>query len=140
MPLEIRVEPTKRLRYAVARGRLTDRDLLEAWGDALADPSYDPALDSLVDMSEADSFEVTPEGAQRLADVMVMCAKEPPPGTRPRVALVAPTDVAFGMARMYQSIRASGGAPSEHRVFREMAEARAWLGLEPEGDREGPRS
>ena len=129
MPLEIRVESAKRLRYAVARGRLTDRDLLEAWGDALADPSYDPALDSLVDMSEADSFEVTPEGAQRLADVMVMCAKEPPPGTRPRVAFVAPTDDAFGVCRMYETYRELQGAPTHFFVTRSKAEAQCWLGL-----------
>jgi hypothetical protein len=129
MPLEIRVEPTKRLRYAVAHGRLTDRDLLEAWGDALADPAFDPALDSLVDISEAESFEVTPAGAQRLADVMEMCGKEPPPGTRPRVAFVAPTDEAFGVCRIYETYRELRGASAHFFVTRSKAEAQCWLGL-----------
>ena len=129
MPLEIRVEPAKGLRYAIARGTLTDRDLLEAWGDALADPSYDPALDSLVDMSETERFEVTPEGAQRLADVMEMCGRAPPPGTRPRVALVAPTDDAFGLCRMYEAYRELQGAAAHFFVTRSKAEAQCWLGL-----------
>ncbi len=129
MPLEISVEPTKRLRYAVARGTLTDRDLLEAWGDALADPSYDPALDNLVDMTETESFEVTPAGVQRLADVMAMCLKDPGPGVRPRVALVAPTDAAFGVCRIYETYRELQGAASHFFVTRSKAEAQCWLGL-----------
>ena len=129
MPLEIRVEPTKRLRYAIARGRLTDRELLETMGDAIADPTYDPALDSLVDISEVESFEVTPAGVQRLADVMAMCVKEPPPGTRPRVAFVAPTDAAFGVCRIYETYRELQGASSHYFVTRSRAEAQCWLGL-----------
>jgi hypothetical protein len=42
MPLDIWLDADEHLRLAVGRGKLTDRDLLEAWGDALADPSYDP--------------------------------------------------------------------------------------------------
>ena len=129
MPLEIRIEPAKGLRHAVARGKLTDRDLLEAWGDAIADPEWDPALDSLVDMSPVESFEVTPAGAQRLADVMAMCSKEPPPGAKPRVAFVAPTDIAFGVCRVYETYRELQGAAAHFFVCRSQAEARCWLGL-----------
>ena len=130
MPLDIRVEPDKRLRYAVARGRLTDRDLLETMGDAIADPSFDPAFDSLVDISQVESFEVTPAGMRRLADVMAMCVKEPPPGTRPRVAFVAPTDAAFGACRIYESYRELQGGTAPHFfVTRSKAEAQCWLGL-----------
>ncbi|MFN2565895.1 MAG: hypothetical protein ABR499_12940 [Gemmatimonadaceae bacterium] len=53
MPMDIWLDANRRLRHAVARGTLTDRDLLEAWGDALADPAYDPAVDNLVDVSGA---------------------------------------------------------------------------------------
>src|SRR5918997_2926642 len=102
MPMDIWLEPDRQLRHAVAREKLTDRDLLEAWGDALADPAYDPAADNLVDMSGVQQFEVTPHGAQRLADVMATCAKPPAPGVRPRVAFVAPDERAFGILRMYE--------------------------------------
>src|SRR5918999_1463155 len=102
MPLDIWLDAEERLRHTVGHGTLTDRDLLEAWGDALADPAYDPSADNLVDMSSVERFEVTPIGAQRLADVMAMCAPTPKPGVRPRVALVAPTDDAFSVMRMYE--------------------------------------
>jgi hypothetical protein len=134
MPLDIRVDSAEHLRYAVASGTLTDRDLLVAWGDALADPTYDPSIDDLVDVSGADRFEVTPVGAQRLADVMSLCAREPAPGVRPKVACVAPTDVAFGVLRMYEVYRELQGAQAHFFVCRTMAEARCWLALpRPDG-------
>lgn len=139
MPLDIWLDADQHLRRAVARGTLTDRDLLEAWGDALADPTYDPTADNLVDMSSVDRFEVTPVGAQRLADVMAMCARPPAPGVRPRVALVAPSDDAFIVLRMYEMYRELQGSSSRHFVCRTMEEARCWLGL-PRIDRPDPRA
>jgi len=129
MPMDIWVEPDQPLRRAVAHETLTDRDLLEAWGDVLADPEYDPELDNLVDMSGVRSFEVTAAGAQRLADVMAMCAKAPAPGVRPRVALVASDDYAFGVLRIYEMYREHQGAQARFFVARSLEEARCWLAL-----------
>ena len=128
--MKIWLDVDRRLRHAVAKERLTDRDLLEAWGDALADPAYDPAADNLVDMSGVEQFEVTPRGAQRLADVMAMCAKPLAPGVRPRVAFVAPADDrAFRVLRMYEMYRELHGAPARLFVTRSVEEARCWLAL-----------
>ena len=130
MPMKIWLDADRHLRHAVASDKLTDRELLEAWGDALADPAYDPAADSLVDMSEVEQFEVTPHGAQRLADVMAMCAKAPAPGVRPRVAFVAPPDDrAVRILRMYETYRELQGAPSRFFVCGSVEEARCWLAL-----------
>ena len=50
-----------------------------------------------------------------------------------RVAVLAPSDVAFGLARMYSILVDS--LQREVRVFRRAAEARAWLCVaNPEGD------
>jgi hypothetical protein len=129
MPLDIWLDADENLRFAVGRGRLTDRDLLEAWGDALADPTYDPTVDNLVDMRDVDEFEVTPVGAQRLADVMAMCTQPLAPGVRPKVACVAPGDRAFEVLRMYEMYRELQGSPARYFVCRTMEEARCWLGL-----------
>ncbi|MDQ3949826.1 MAG: hypothetical protein M3282_05725 [Gemmatimonadota bacterium] len=138
MPLDIWLDADEHLRHAVASGTLTDRDLLEAWGDALADPAYDPAADNLVDVSGAERFEVTPVGAQRLADIMAMCARPAPAGVRPRVACVAPSDDAFSVLRIYELCRERQGSPSRYFVCRTLEEARCWLGL-PRIDGADPR-
>jgi hypothetical protein len=129
MPLEIFLDPDERLRLAVGRGKLTDRDLLEAWGDALADPSYDSTVDNLVDMTGVDEFQVTPVGARRLADVMELCQRPPAPGVRPRVACVASDDRAFDVLRIYEMYRELQGSPAHYFVCRSLEEARCWLGL-----------
>jgi tetrahydromethanopterin S-methyltransferase subunit E len=49
---------------------------------------------------------------------------------RSRVAMVATTDVHYGLSRMYQAFRSD--SPLDLRVFRDMREARTWLGLAPE--------
>ena len=46
-------------------------------------------------------------------------------------AYVAPRDAVFGMLRAYQATADETYAHT--RVFRSMAEARAWLGLDPSG-------
>jgi hypothetical protein len=129
MPLEIFLDADEHLRVAVGRGKLTDRELLEAWGDALADPSYDAAADNLVDMSGVDEFEVTPMGVQRLADVMDLCQPLLKPGVRPRVACVAPNDRAYDVLRMYEMYRELQGSRAHYFVCRSVEEARCWLGL-----------
>ncbi len=42
--------------------------------------------------------------------------------------MVAEKDVSFGMARMYEMLREA--EPDQIKVFRDMAEARRWLGLD----------
>jgi hypothetical protein len=129
MPLEIFLDPDERLRIAVGRGRVTDRELLEAWGDALADPSYDPTVDNLIDMTGVEEFAVTPRGAQRLAAVMELCQRPLAPGVRPKVACVASDDRAFDVLRMYEMYRELQGSPAHYFVCRSVEEARCWLGL-----------
>jgi len=129
MPLEIFLDPSERLRVTVGYGKLTDRELLEAWGDALADPAFDSAVDNLVDMSSVEEFAVTPAGARRLADVMQLCQRPPAPGVRPKVACVAPNDQAFDVLRLYEMYRELQGSPARYFVCRSVEEARCWLGL-----------
>ncbi len=45
-----------------------------------------------------------------------------------RRAIVADKDITFGMARMYEVFRED--APEEIKLFRDIAEARRWLGLD----------
>lgn len=48
-----------------------------------------------------------------------------------RGLVLTTADFAFGTARMYQTM--TDEQPAHVQVFRDMAEARAWLGLPPDG-------
>jgi hypothetical protein len=129
MPIRIRVEPAARLRHAVFEGTIGDDELIDAYAAVLGDPDFDPTLNDLVDVRAVRRVDVTPAGVRRLAELVQQIDRFSLPT---KVAVVAADDVAYDTARMYEALRVGQRAPAEHRVFREMAEARRWLGLEPE--------
>jgi hypothetical protein len=129
MPIRIRVDPAARVRHSVLEGAVGDDELVDAYAAVLSDPDFDPTLNDLVDARGLRRVDVTPAGVRRLADLVQQIDRLSLPT---KVAVVAPDDVAYATARMYEGLRASQNAPAEHRVFRDMAEARSWLGLGPE--------
>ena len=129
MPIAIEVDHAQRVRYASASGVLTDADVLEGYAGVLADPTYDPTLDVVFDCTGLEWLDVRPATIGRIAELVARADRAIPPGVHPRAAIVAPADVAFGMARMYQARRESQNTPTRYFVCRTMDEARDWLGL-----------
>jgi hypothetical protein len=129
MPIRIRVDAAARVRHSVLEGTVGDDELVDAYAVVLNDPDFDPTLNDLVDARAVRRVDVTPAGVRRLADLVQQIDRHSLPT---KVAVVAADDVAYDMARMYEAFRTAQNAPAEHRVFRDMAEARQWLGLEPE--------
>jgi hypothetical protein len=115
----------------VLEGTIDDDELVSTYAAVLADPDFDPTLNDLVDARGVRRVDVTPAGVRRLADLVQQIDRLALPT---RIAVVAPTDVAYDTARMYEALRVGQNAPAEHRIFRDMPEARQWLGLEPEAD------
>jgi hypothetical protein len=129
MPIRIRVDPAARVRHSVLEGIIGDDDLVNAYAAVLGHPDFDPTLNDLVDARTVRRVDVTPVGVRRLADLVQQIDRLALPT---KVAVVAADDVAYDTARMYEALRAGQRAPAEHRVFRDMAEARQWLGIGPE--------
>jgi hypothetical protein len=129
MPIRIRVDPAARVRHAVFEGTIDDDALVDAYAAVLGDPDFDPTLNDLVDGRGVRRVDVTPAGVRRLAELVQQIDRFSLPT---KVAVVAADDVAYETARMYEALRVDQRAPAEHRIFRDMAEARKWLGLEPE--------
>jgi hypothetical protein len=132
MAIKIRVDAGARVRHSVFEGTVGDDELVAAYSAVLADPDFDPTLNDLVDGRAVRRVDVTPAGVRRLADLVQQIDRLTLPT---KIAVVAGDDIAYDVARMYEALRAGQNAPAEHRVFRDMAEARQWLGLglEPEG-------
>jgi hypothetical protein len=89
----------------------------------VGDPRFRAGLRMLVDCSALDTSTLSAEDVQRLTEPMVMRDWHYPPSA---VALVAPDDRTFEVARAYRAHL--GGSRSNRRVFRSRAEADAWLG------------
>jgi hypothetical protein len=112
---------------AVARvecfGVFTDQDMLECLARLYNDPARKAGMPSLMDCRGVEKMMVTPSGIQATVMVEVtMVDRRQPPWA---VAVIAPQDEAFWMARTYEVLRA--GSPETVRVFRQPAEAERWL-------------
>lgn len=118
-----------RVRHSVFEGTVGDDELVVAYSAVLADPDFDPTLNDLVDGRTVRRVDVTPTGVRRLADLVQQIDRLALPT---KIALVIGDEAAYDVARRYEALRAGQNAPAEHRVFRDMAEARRWLGLGPE--------
>ena len=121
MPIDYRIDPERRLILTHAWGVLTDADLLAHKERLLGDPALDPSLPELSDIRGIDRLDVTQAGvAAMVRHDAVHAARRP----GHRMALVVPTGVTYGMARMYQSM---GQGEEGVGVFRTLEEAEAWL-------------
>jgi hypothetical protein len=129
MPLVTVVSEHDGVRHTVGTGVVSDRDFVDGYAAMVADPSYDPSLDHLVDLTAVERFDVTSLGARELGDLMRLSDALIPEGIRPKVAAVAASDEGITILWLYRSVREHGGSPVEFGIFRSLSEARGWLGL-----------
>jgi hypothetical protein len=125
MPFVYRVDHESHLVLAVGSGIITDADIFgyqhEVWSR-----SDVAGYDELVDMSLVTDILV-PSG-DRVRDLATLSATMDDKSTASKFAIVAQTDVAFGLGRMYQAYRAlDRRSTKEVGVFRTMREAMAFL-------------
>ena len=99
---------------------MTDADLLTHVQAVRSDPGFDPALNQFVDLSDVTDVVMTSAGIRSLAAAN-------PFGPGARRAVVAPLDLTYGMARMYQLL-CEPTARHHLAIFRDMPSAVAWLG------------
>jgi len=128
MPVHDRFDAEANLLIVTFEGTLGDEDLLQYVRHALERSEVPPGRNELIDLSRVEAgAEISSQVVRRVADRFNRAdrARE---GSR--VAIIATTDVHYGLSRMYQAFRSE--APVDLRVFRTMDEARAWLGLPPE--------
>ena len=121
MPAKYRIDTERRVVFSTATGILSEDDITDHQARLRADPDFDGKLDQLWDFSGVTAVEVASATIRQLARARSFEAGV-------KRAVVAPSDVAFGMARMFQMLHED--APEEMRVFRASAEARRWLGID----------
>jgi hypothetical protein len=121
LPVTYTIERERRLVLSVASGVVTAEEFLEHGKRLGEDPDFEPSFDQILDLRAATPIELPTAALKGMASLRLF-------GAGSRRALVAPRDLVFGLARMYESLRAD--APESLRSFRTIEEARRWLGLE----------
>ena len=121
MPISYEIDSDARLVRGRQYGVVVEDDLRSHVETLWSDPRFRADLDELHDLSEVMAFEVSSEYIRSLAkQVNCLFSKN----ASVRVAFVAPSDLLFGLTRMYGLLRAD--SQDEIRVFRKLADAKEW--------------
>jgi len=115
-------DPINRILRSTFQGRVTDKDVLNDQRMMLLLTGFLDPLGAIVDLSDADPFEATPDGLRHLA-------KLPPamPKADRSCVVVAPSDYIFGLVRIFE-IEGGATRPNLH-VVRSTDEAYGILAL-----------
>jgi hypothetical protein len=122
MPHRIAIEPARRLLAIRFWGPLTRADFDRARAALKANRAFDPSLDALIDLREADMRRIS------LADVESIAVQSLLQSTARRAILADRSDQ-LGLARLYSTLRGITGRETT-RVFWELQEAGGWLNLD----------
>jgi hypothetical protein len=126
MPLVYRVDHDARIVLALGTGIITGADVFAYQTDVWSRPEV-AGYDELVDMSLVTDI-IAPTG-DKVRDLATLSATMDHKSTTSKFAIVAQTDVAFGLGRMYQAYRElDRRSTKEVGVFRTMREAQIFLG------------
>jgi hypothetical protein len=135
MPLEYRIDRELRVVFATASRVLLDEDVFayqrEVWSQSdLA------GYNEVVDLSPVEDLVLS--SGDRVRALAELASAMDVSGASSKLAIVAPQDLAYGFARMFESYRTmnlSGGKAVS--VFRSMQAALDWLGVEGRGGPSG---
>ena len=123
VPITFSYDAGAHRRIVTFRGTISDRELLDAYESLLGDPAYDASTDDFIDLRDVTHMGVTSAGLHRLISLF---DERDSPGYVTRTAIYAPTDVLYGVSRMFQTMRGEEH-PDLLEVFRTLEESLAWL-------------
>jgi hypothetical protein len=123
MPCDYEIDLQRRVVQCRGWGAVTHRDITETRLKFTHDPAFSREFFQLYDLREVSRIDIA---ANQIRDL----ASYSPFGRQARRAIVAPHSAVYGLARMFATQREAGGGREQIRVFRSLAEASEWLGLE----------
>jgi hypothetical protein len=129
LPIQHRVDRKYGVVLAWGEGVVSDDELLAFVQRTANDSEFRSGMHELIDLRRVDTSALSTRSLRRTAELFAAFDTGPAQG---RVAIVAPEDLAYGLSRMYQAFR--GEDAVELMVFRDMIDARKWLGLPEDED------
>ncbi len=119
LPYHYEVDRDRRIAFAHASGVVTIEELLSARRALAANPDFEESFAVIADLRETREFAFGTEELRRFAEVTK--------AQHSRItALVATTDLEYGYARMFQTLRELADYP-EVEIFRSIKAALEWV-------------
>jgi hypothetical protein len=119
MQIERKTDAAARVVVLRVSGTLGDRELASLADDLANAGDVGTDFSFLIDLRQADGRNVTSAGVKALAGRPLVLSPES------RRAVVVPSALGFGMARMYELLRQNRGGAT--RAFRDYDEAQRWV-------------
>jgi hypothetical protein len=127
MPIDYSHDLERNLLLIRMFGELSDDDLVSYAENAVADELIDAGTNDFIDLSDVTATTASADGVRQLNEILARGGRMRNAG---KMAIVGPSDITYGMARMFQAYR--DDTPIVVQVFRTSDEGRAWIGLPPE--------
>ena len=127
MPFTYRIDSVQKTVFVWLHGRVTGHDVRGYRTALMADPEWKPGFHRLVDLSEITKLETPTADVRQVAQEGKALADRFGEG---KVAILAPRDFLYAMARMFQVFEENPDTSLE--VFRDRQSAFEWLGLPPD--------
>jgi hypothetical protein len=129
--MSYRIDHALRVVRSRGWGTLSTSDLQDYTSRLLADPAFDPDYRSLADLTEVTRVDIDQVALSQAAWMPSFTQ-----GTRR--AIIASSDLVYGLARMFATHSERFGQVVH--VYRDRADAEAWLGLPDSGLPSPPES
>jgi predicted component of type VI protein secretion system len=120
LPTSYVIDAKRRLVYSRAWGVFSAAEMDEHRRAVATDPAFDPSFAQLGDLREVVRFDIETAILRREATETIFAPTA-------RRALVASSDVGYGLSRVYGAHAEL--AQQSIRVFREIEDAERWLGV-----------
>ena len=125
MPITFHFKLETKLIICVHTGKVSDDEFLISYKSMFESDLFTTGMNHLVDLSQADSSPRSRDVLNQFANFVKL--KFADTSTYPKIAVVAPKNLSFGLARMYEVFADS--IPWDFAVFRAADAALAWLGV-----------
>ncbi|HEY9050324.1 MAG TPA: hypothetical protein VIQ03_02190 [Gammaproteobacteria bacterium] len=128
MPAKHEIDDSNKLIITRWAGILDDNDMIQVYLEYLKNiktlPQFIP-YNEIVDFSKTDEINLSVEGIKKVGEIASTADRE---DVKTKCAIVVNSNLAFGLARMYQVYRSfSPRANKELRVFKKGKDALEWV-------------
>ena len=127
MKIDYQINHMQQLVLARARNVLTEDDIFDYQREVWSRNDV-TGFNELLDLSAVEQIDLT--STDSIEEFARLAVSMDIPATATRFAIVAPTDLMFGLGRMYEAYRnRNEQSTKQARVFRSRSEALAWLAV-----------
>lgn len=124
-PITHSIDEDLQLLITTWSGAVTDAEMMAAFRAAYADSRWVPGFNEVTDLRRANVGAVTSDGLRALR--LLVAESVAGYSGRFKTSILAPTDLGFGISRMYEMM--SDESSESVRVCRDADDAAAWVGI-----------